>query len=412
MESNYSRPLVRFNTIVNLFDGAFFGLGLGIASFTTVLPLFLTNLTNSAVLIGLIPAIHNVGWLLPQLLTARSMNKMSQYKPAVLRWTLGERLPFLFLSALALFSTCLSSDTVILLFFSLLIIQGLSAGITANPWQNMIAKVIPPTLRGTFFGAQASISNLMLSFGALIVGFILDKYGFPNGYAIAFLACFISMAFSIFGIVVTREEHQTSLKIDQGQRDFYADVGRIWRKDHNFRWFIVTRFIYQFGMMASAFFIVYSSRELNMNAVHAGALTSIMFVIQVGSGFLFGRLGDKIGHLLVFRVGALSAFLAALIAAFTSQIGWMYAVMVLSGMANSVFWTIGIVVGLEFGNEGDSPIYVGMSNSLIAPAAILAPLLGGYLADVFNFRITFLAAAVFSLLTFAILALNVKSTKK
>jgi len=56
---------LKHNVLFNLLDGAFFGFGIGFGSFTMIIPLFVSNMTNSALLIGLIPAIHNVGWQLP-----------------------------------------------------------------------------------------------------------------------------------------------------------------------------------------------------------------------------------------------------------------------------------------------------------------------------------------------------------
>ena len=70
------RKILRHNLVFNLLDGAFFGFGLGFASFSTILPLFVSTMTNSALLIGLIPAIHNVGWQFPQLLTAKRISRM------------------------------------------------------------------------------------------------------------------------------------------------------------------------------------------------------------------------------------------------------------------------------------------------------------------------------------------------
>jgi len=52
---------LRYNFFVNLTDGAFFGAALGFASFVTIIPLFVSTLTDSAILIGLIPAIHAMG---------------------------------------------------------------------------------------------------------------------------------------------------------------------------------------------------------------------------------------------------------------------------------------------------------------------------------------------------------------
>lgn len=85
---------LKHNFTVNILDGTFFGLGIGFASFATVIPLFVSNLTESALLIGLVPAVHNVGWQLPQLLTAKSVSRMKQFKPAAIFWTIQERLPF------------------------------------------------------------------------------------------------------------------------------------------------------------------------------------------------------------------------------------------------------------------------------------------------------------------------------
>ena len=54
------RKHLRFNLAVNLMDGGFFGLGWGFGSIGTIIPLFVSHLTTSALLIGLIPSIHAV----------------------------------------------------------------------------------------------------------------------------------------------------------------------------------------------------------------------------------------------------------------------------------------------------------------------------------------------------------------
>jgi ribose/xylose/arabinose/galactoside ABC-type transport system permease subunit len=93
----------RHNLVVNVLDAGLFGFGLGFASFVTILPLFVSTLTDSAILIGLVPAIHQVGWQLPQLFIARRVARLTRYKPMVIRMTLHERLPFLGLAAVAWF---------------------------------------------------------------------------------------------------------------------------------------------------------------------------------------------------------------------------------------------------------------------------------------------------------------------
>ena len=48
-----------------------------------------------------------------------------------------------------------------------------------------------------------------------------------------------------------------------------------------------------------------------------------------------------------------------------------------------------------------------MSNTLIAPSTMLAPLLGGFLADSFGYPVTFITSAVFGLIAVVTLMLMV-----
>lgn len=74
MQNQVQKDL-KHNITFNILDGAFFGFAVGLASYTTIIPLFVATMTNSATLIGLIPAIHNMGWQLPQLLMAKEYQK-------------------------------------------------------------------------------------------------------------------------------------------------------------------------------------------------------------------------------------------------------------------------------------------------------------------------------------------------
>lgn len=403
---------LKHNFTVNIIDGTFFGLGFGFASFATVIPLFVSNLTDSATLIGLIPALHNMGWQLPQLLTAKSVSRMRQFKPATIFWTIQERLPYLGLGFVALFMDWLSKPAALVITFALLIWQGLGAGMTANPWQNMIGKIIPSNIRGTFFGLQSGAANLMAGLGAIAAGFILDDMGFPDGYALVFFAAGASMLLSFFAINMTREPAHIIEPLPTDQVSFWGNVKQIMRGNSGFRWFVISRFIFQFGTMAVAFYTVYAVRQLGMSAVAAGAMTSVLFIVQVVSNMLFGWLGDRIGHLPVLRLGGVSAVLAALFAWLAPSANWFFAVMVFAGIANSVFWTIGMVVTLDFCSDQSRPTYIGLANTLISPAAILAPLLGGWMADGFSFKHTFAVSAVFALIALVFLLRFVKIPQK
>lgn len=403
---------LRLNYIVNITDGGFFGFGLGFASFSTVLPLFVANMTDSAILIGLITAVHVMGFQLPQLLMARSVSRLTRYKPMVMLMTVFERVPFLGLALIALFYHQLGSQAAILLTFIMLISQGLGAGFTANAWQNMIGKVIPSEYLATFFGVQSSASNLLASIGALVAGFLLERVAFPGNFALCFGLCFVMFIFSYIALGMTRESEHEITHVVENQLPLWHTIRNILRRDENFSWFLAARTLVQFGTMAFSFYTIYAARRLAASDFQVGVLTSVLMIAQVISNPLLGWLADHWSRKGVLEMGALAIVLSAMLARFAPSSAWLYPVMVLTAVANTAFWTITMAMTLEFGEAHERPTYVGMANTLIAPATILAPLVGGWVADAHGYQATFLIAAVAGLLSVVIFHFFVKDPKK
>lgn len=58
------------NFIANIMDAGFWFFGDSFVAAYTIMPVFISTLTNSPILIGLIPALEGAGWFLPQLCLA------------------------------------------------------------------------------------------------------------------------------------------------------------------------------------------------------------------------------------------------------------------------------------------------------------------------------------------------------
>ncbi len=410
MEVEINRHL-RHNFIVNVMDGAFFGLALGFASFVTVLPLFVSTMTNSAVLIGLIPAIHNVGWQLPQLFTARQVTGLSRYKPMVVMTTIHERLPFLGLAAVAWFLPRLGREVALVLTFGLLTWQGLGGGFTATAWQSMIGKIIPARHRGFFLGTQAAAASLFASGGAILAGVFLERLGSPLDWTTCFLLTSVSMAVSWVFLAKTREPDRPPADGDENRSDFWRGVIAILQRDINFRWFLSARLLSQMAAVAFAFYTIYAVRCHGMTEGTAGLMTGALLAAQMAANPLMGWIGDRWSHRAVMAVSALAATASALLAWWAPDTNWFYLVFILAGVANVAFWTTGLTLTLEFGAEAERPAYIGLANTLVAPGAILAPLVGGWLADSAGYPAVFLASAVCGLLTALILRVMVQDPR-
>src|SRR5262245_21090495 len=110
-----------WNFSVNLIDITFITLGLSLISRETVMPLLVSQMTDSKIAIGLIPAIYSLGYYLPQLLTANYAERLRWKLPFVV-WVSGpgERLPYL-LMGLVVWSLAVPAPTVALTLFFLLL---------------------------------------------------------------------------------------------------------------------------------------------------------------------------------------------------------------------------------------------------------------------------------------------------
>ena len=87
----------RWNFWVNVGDLSFVNLAGSFVYLSTILPLYVSYLTESRVLIGLIPAIYLVASHVPQLLMAARAESLERKKPWIVRISVFERVPWLVL---------------------------------------------------------------------------------------------------------------------------------------------------------------------------------------------------------------------------------------------------------------------------------------------------------------------------
>lgn len=404
---------LKFNLTVNILDGGFFGAALGFASFMTVIPLFVSQLTDSAMLIGLIPAIHAVGWQLPQLFTAPRVSRLSLYKPMAVMMTIHERVPFLGLAVVAWFSPRIGIEWSLILTFILLVWQGFGGGLTATAWQSLMAKVIPVRLHGTFFGVQSSAFNLFASVTAILAGLVLSAYLYPLDFTICFLLASVAMAVSLIFLALTKEERvQPSPSAQDETQNFYHKLRIILREDRDFRWYLVARTLTQFATMGFAFYTIYAVQEFGINERLVGILTGILLFTEVIMNPIVGWIGDRRGHLITLKLGIAAAIASVLLAWGAQGVVWFFPVFILAAIANIGAWVVPLSMTLEFGSESQRPTYIGLANTLIAPSTFIAPVLAGWLIDRTNFQAAFLVSAIAGIATLVVILIGVTDPRK
>ena len=396
------RDKLHHNYFVNMMDGSLFGFSvMGLASYVTIVPLFLSFLTESTALIGFVAALFHIGWQLPQLLTSNYVAGLWRYKPMVIAMTLVERLPYFGLAIVAFLIPTIGKEAALLLTLLFLGVQSLGGGFTGTAWQTMISKIMPPHRLGSFFGIQAACVNLFGAGGALFAAFILDRVEFPEGFALIFFIAGVSLLVSFVFLAMTYESRSAPKNVAEPVRwrQFGSRLRQILRQDENFRRFLIARGLTSLSVTAISFYTIYGIRRFDMTPEFAGALTSILLVSNTMSSSVIGWIGDRWGHRRVLIAANVLTVLAIAIALSAANVYWFFAVFALTGVVNSSQWTTIMTITVKFGSVAERPYYIGMANTLIAPVTVLAPIIGGWLVDAVSFELTFGIFAVAGLLS-------------
>ena len=408
-----------YNFAVHAIDAAFFGLAIGLASWITVIPLFLDSQTDSALAIGMIASIQPLGWHLPQLLTARRVARLPRLMPMVMRMTIIERVPFFVLAALALVSSRLSAPTVIGLTYLLVALIGLGGGLTATPFQALVGKIVPMRRHGLFYGIKTASANLLLALGAVAAGLILDARPGSVGFAVCFGLAGLATVLSWLFLSRTRESDARATvgprsvliaspgRIPAGPGalppppadalaapEALPRAGAILRRDGAFRRFLVARTLAQVTTMAAAYYTLYAIRRFGASGELLGWMTAVFALAQVLGNPLLGWAGDRWGHVSAMRLGLLAGSLGAGVAILAPSAGWLATAYFLTGLANVAAFTLPLSMNLRFGSPAERPLYIGLSSTITAPSIVLAPLIGGWLVGRYGFGAAFTLALV------------------
>jgi MFS family permease len=395
----------RWNFGVNIVDLAFITVGISMISRETVMPLLLSNLTESPVVIGLFPAVYSLGIYLPQLVGAGMTEALPRKKPLVmLIGLLGERLPYLLVGLAVLFLAQPAPAITLMLIIFLFGFSGASAGFATPAWFDMIAKVIPVQRRGLFTGVSHGLGALMGVAGATLIGLILDGAPYPQNYAMLFGIAFASMVISWVGLALNREPASISVNPSVPLKEYFRALPAIVMGDRNFARYLLAMGVVRAGTMAGGFFVVYGAQRFQLGGAEVGLLTGVLIGCQAVLNPLWGMLGDRRGHKLVLVGGALSLALAAAIGFALPSWPWLVAAFLLVGAFISADSASFLTIIPEFCRDEDRPTYIGLTNTLMAPVVALAPILGGWLASLFGFPAMFALAAVCAAVGAALLA--------
>lgn len=379
----------RFNAVVSIIDGAGYTAGISLYSMGTILPLFVSELTSSKVLIGLIPAIYWAAMFLPQLRMAHAAAPLTRLRRLVMSIAVFERL-FLALLAPAALLLWRRPAALLVVFFCCWAGHALSTGLNYVPYFGMIAKVFPPTRRGRVIGISGAFGGVLGVACAALAERLLSAQAMPRGFAACFVLGSIILAVSVVPLGFIREP--AGKPPEERPHAGARQIARLLRADPAFARFVAAHVCYAIAGAAPAFYTVYAIEHLGARPADAARFTAVVTASGVVANLAWGWASDHAGNRRVLIGSAACAVAAVLTALLAPSLAAFYAVFALQTAAGT-----GIGIGswnmlMEFGPISAAPAYLAVHSCCTMPVMAVAPLAAGALVAPFGYRTVFTLA--------------------
>ena len=411
-ESQVERNL-NWNFSVNVLDNMFYALAISLVSQETIMPLLVSELTDSTIAVGLIPAIFSLSFLLPQLFVANHAERLPRKLPFVLLGSgLLQRLPYPLIGLALLLFAVEAPALALLLFFIGIATAAFGGGIVTPAWFTMIGKVIPTRRRGIFFGLADGGGLLMGVIGAYFVGRVLDIVDYPGSFALLFLVCGVIHAISWFSLSLTREPPSDLVKEAVPLRRYLSQLPTVLRRHANYRRFLIGYALLRLSMMSVSFFIVFGNINYELSGADIGLLNAIFIGTQAILRLLFGWLGDRWGHKRNLVISAACMVLAAAFTLNSADVAGLIPAFICLACAISSDMVSHFNIVLEFADPADQPTYIGLTNTLMAPFTFIGPIFAGWVAAAFDISLLFSISLAFGILGAALLLWWVQEPRK
>ncbi len=387
---------VRRNFALGVFNGAAFRLAETLVDPPLVLTWFVSQLTASNLLAGLVVPLGNAGWFLPQIFVSARIQRMERKMPSYALMAVVRTIAWLLLAA----AVWVVNDPRVLLvsFFVLYTTARLSSGPAGLAFFDVVAKTIPARRRGSFFGWRQFLGSLLGLGGGWVVKTTLNhpSLPFPHGHALLFALYCAVMVPGLVSFIAIREPPGTAMPMSVTIGEQLRRAKRLLRENKAYRRHLSARMALVLAGVALPFYGIYARSVLGAPEGMVGVYVATRIGSQLFFNLPWGRLSDRRGNRVVMQLLSLSSGATTLLA--LALVGlvelWHIQGTWLPYLALPLFFLDGairpaqILSGsnflLELVPDAERTLYLGLSNTVMG-IVVLVSGLGGLLVDFFGF---------------------------
>ncbi len=389
-----------WNFIVIMLDSAFFSFSVTMLSQDTIIPYFVSQLSDLKIFIGLVPALYYLGFYLPQLIGAYLVTGKPTRKKYILWISVAERVAILVIAVIAQSLDWLTDQQALAVLLVAFMAYSVTTGLIIPAYNDFISKTIIQR-RGFFYGAMNGLGGLIGFAASLTAAYFLDQYSYPQDLRLLFWVGFATSFISPFFIAAYREERFPFNGKRETLGEFFRAIPGHIKTSPGFSRYMWVRALLSLGLLANSFYALYAIQRFDLNEGVLGIITMVILLSQSAMGFLWGWLGDHFGFKLVYVLSAVLVVLMGLLAVTAVNILPFYVIAFCIGGIYAVTRTADSNMVFELAPPSETSRFIGISNTFVAPVITLAPLAGGVVVEYLSHQVLFwcvLAIGVLSVL--------------
>jgi MFS family permease len=398
------------NFALNALEGALFIASGALISSQTVLPALVSRLGGGSVAVGGVSVLVWFGLFLPQIFAARYVETLPWKKPWAVWMGLSHRI-VLFINGLVILLLATSYPALALwLVLALIFAMNVLMGVTTPGWFDLFAKVTPTRRRGRLVGIRNSIGGGAAFLCGLLLTWLLGSFHFPLSYATAFFCAWSLQMLSLIVQTQVVEEGPSNVVGRKPVLAYLHDMPDIFRRNKEFRNFIITSAVLTVAAMPVGFYTVYALKSFSGDESVVGEFTLTMVAIQVVSALVNGYIADHYGNKAALVCAASGLFFASVVALIAPTLGWFRLVYIFLGVNLGTELMARYNISIEFCPTEQRSTYVGLMNTVLAPC-YGSGLLGGWLIDSYGYHSVFGVGAVCSFVGIILLVFLVRDPR-
>lgn len=392
VESQFARKHFKRNFFLGVSNGVLFNFAWAFTSTSTVLPLFISQLTPSQFLVGLASTLEALGWFLPQIAIAAITLHRREQKPVYIKTAFLRGGSFLLFAVLVFFLGKENPSYLLAAFFFLFSLYSLGGGLAGVSFTDMVGKTIPEKKRGSFFGARMLVGGGLSALAGFLIQQILNVYDFPKNFGVLFLIASVLVIVALFSVCMMKEPTTAQRPEKRGVKENLLLGFKITKTDRSYRMLLLTRIAIGSYVMGLPFYIIYAQKYLFMPSSLAGVFLTVQMLGYLSSNLLWAYLSNRGKNNLVLLYSALFSAICPLLVLSNAVLGiplWAY---------GTIFFFLGATISgadlgymnylLQIAPEDRRPIYVGFSNTVVGPTIFLSAV-GGVIIQIGSFALLY-----------------------